>query len=138
MSYVLCLKSWLELQLHAFSAVYGPKPHSFLPNQSQKMRESQQLFFGLRLMSIIIEEFQRPVIQTKVVHHFGGFFHQIKVRQEDSKQAVCRRMRRLEAFLYLAAQNFELFSKIQKKKRKKEKKTVAVDVLSSDTTPLQI
>jgi hypothetical protein len=47
------------------------------------------------------------------VQHFGGFFRQIKVRQpigrKDSIQTV-RRSRRLEAFLYLAAQNFELFS----------------------------
>jgi hypothetical protein len=64
----------LELQLHAYSAVYGHKPQSFLPNRSPKMRESQQLFFGLRLMSRIIEEFQRPVIKTEVVQHFGRFF----------------------------------------------------------------
>jgi hypothetical protein len=56
------------------------------------------------------------------VHHFGGFFHQIKVRQpigrKDSIQAVCRRMRRLEALLYLEVQNFELFSKIQDQSEK--------------------
>jgi hypothetical protein len=61
-------------------------------------------------VSRIFEEFKQPTIQTKVVQHFGGFFHQIKVRQtigrKDSIQAACRRMRRLEAFLYLAAQYY--------------------------------
>jgi hypothetical protein len=37
------------------------------------MRESQQLFFGGRLLIIIFEELQHPAIQTKVVQHFGGF-----------------------------------------------------------------
>jgi hypothetical protein len=86
------------------------------------MRESQQLFFRLRLVSRIFEEFQHTAIQTKIVLHFGRFFHQIKVRQpigrKDSIQAVCQRMSRLEAFLYLAAQNFELFSKFMIKIKK--------------------
>jgi hypothetical protein len=82
------------------------------------MRESQQLFFGfLWLLSSIFEEFQHPAIQTKIVQHLGEFFRQIIVRQpigrQDSIQAVSRKMRRLEVFLYLAAQNLELFSKIQ-------------------------
>ncbi len=33
--------------------LYGHKPQSFPPNQSSKMRESQQLVFGLRLVSNI-------------------------------------------------------------------------------------
>jgi hypothetical protein len=45
------------------------------------MRESQQLFFGEWLVSRIFEDFQHPAIQTKILHHLGGFFHQIKVRQ---------------------------------------------------------
>ncbi len=51
-------------------------------NRAPKMRENQQLLFGLRLrlVSRIFEEFQHPATQTKVVHDFGGFFHQIKVR----------------------------------------------------------
>jgi hypothetical protein len=84
-------------------------------------------------MSKIFEEFQHHAIQTKMVQHFGGFFHQIKVRhpirRKDSIQAVCRRMRRLEAFLYGSAQNFELFSKIQDQNGK-IKKPIGVDVLS--------
>ncbi len=31
------------------------------------MRESQQLFFGGRLVSRIFEEYQQPAIQTKIV-----------------------------------------------------------------------
>jgi hypothetical protein len=38
---------------------------------------------------------------------------------KDSIQTVCRRSKRLEAFLYLAAQNFELFSNIKDKSLKK-------------------
>jgi hypothetical protein len=64
-------------------------------------------------VSRTFEEFQHPAIKTKIVPHFGGFFHQIKVRQpigrKDTIQIMCRRSRRLEAFLYEAAQNFELF-----------------------------
>jgi hypothetical protein len=51
--------------------------------------------------------------------------HQINVRQrigrKDSLQAVYRKIRRLEAFLYFAAQNFELFTKIQDKNKKNKK-----------------
>jgi hypothetical protein len=54
---------------------------------------------------------------------FWRISHQLNVRQpigrKDSLQAVCRKIRRLEAFLYFAAQNFELFTKIQDKKIKK-------------------
>jgi hypothetical protein len=48
------------------------------------MRESQQLFFGLRLVSKIFEENQQSAIQTKILkieQHFGGFIQQMKVRQ---------------------------------------------------------
>ncbi len=33
----------------------------------------------------VFEEFQHPAIQTIIVHHFGGFFLQIKVRQPMEK-----------------------------------------------------
>jgi hypothetical protein len=53
------------------------------------------------------------------MQQFGGFCHQLKVRQAigrlDSIQAVCQRMKRLETFWYLAAHNFDLFSKIKRK-----------------------
>jgi hypothetical protein len=78
---------------------------------------SQQFFFGLRLGSGIFEEFQHPAIQTKIVQHFGGFFHQIKVCQpigrKDSIQTGIQTSRMLDSFLYEAAQNFEVFSNIQ-------------------------
>jgi hypothetical protein len=68
---------------------------------------------GLRLVS---KEFHHSAIQTKIEHNSGGFFHQIKVRQrigrKDSKQTVITTSRRLDSFLYEAAQNFELFSNI--------------------------
>jgi hypothetical protein len=83
------------------------------------MRESQQLFFRLRRVNSKFEDFQHPAIQTKIVQHFGGFFkNQLKVRQpigrKDSKQTVVRTSRRWDSFLYEAAQNFEVFSNIQK------------------------
>jgi hypothetical protein len=78
------------------------------------MRESQQLFLGLRLGS---KEFHHSAIQTKIEQSFGGFFHRIKVRQQigrkDSKQTVIPTSRRLNSFFYEAAQNFELFLNIQ-------------------------
>jgi hypothetical protein len=47
---------------------------------------------------------------------FGGFFHQLKERQqierEDSLQAVRRRMRRFEVFLYERAKNVEHLKKL--------------------------
>jgi hypothetical protein len=94
------------------------QPQSFSPNRSPKMRKNQQICFGLWLVSKIFEEFQNPAIRTKIEQHFGGFFHQIKVSQpvgrHDSIQAVCQRMRRLEAFLYLfSASELRTFSKIQ-------------------------
>jgi hypothetical protein len=87
------------------------KPRSFSLNRAPKMRERHQLFFGFRLASII------PQSKTKIELHFGGFFHQMKVRQpvarQDSVQTVIRTSRRLESFLHEAAQNFEVFSNIQ-------------------------
>jgi hypothetical protein len=75
------------------------------------MWERHQLFFGLRLVS---KDFQHPVIQAKIEQHFGGFFHQINVRQpigrQDSMQTMIRTTRRLDLFLHEATQNFEVFS----------------------------
>jgi hypothetical protein len=66
------------------------------------------------------KEFHHSAIQTKVELHFGGFFHQLKVRQpigkQDSLQTVTRTSRRLDSFLHEAAQNFELLSNIQDQK----------------------
>jgi hypothetical protein len=66
------------------------------------------------------------------VQHFGGFFHQIKVRQpiggKYSRKAMIQTSRRLDSFLHEAAQNFEVFSNIQNSNLKNQKPT-AVDVL---------
>jgi hypothetical protein len=81
------------------------------------MRERYQLFFGLQLVS---KKLHHSAIQTKIELHFGGFSHQMKVRQpigrQDSMQNVIRTSRRLDSFLHEAAQNFELLSNIQDKK----------------------
>jgi hypothetical protein len=65
----------------------------------------------------VSKECQHPAIQTKIEQHFGGFFHQIKVRQpigrQDSMPTLIRTSRRLDKFLHEAAQNFELFLNIQ-------------------------
>jgi hypothetical protein len=86
------------------------------------MRESQQLFLGLRLLSRIFEENKQSAIQNKIGQHFWGFFQQIKARQpigrKDSKQTVIPTSRRLDSFLYEATQNFELFSNIQDQNKK--------------------
>jgi hypothetical protein len=81
---------WLQ------TAIFSTKP------VSKKMRESQQSVFGLRLVS---KEFQHPAIKTRIVQHFGGFFHEINVILTG---------RRLDSILYEVAQNFEVFSNIQK------------------------
>jgi hypothetical protein len=70
------------------------KPWSFSPNRTPKMRERHQLAFGLRLES---EELHHSAIRTKKELDFGGFFHQVKVRQpigrQDSMQTVNRNIR---------------------------------------------
>jgi hypothetical protein len=79
----------------------------------------------------VSEENQQSAIHTKIEHHFVGFFQQIKGRQpigrKDSKQAVIPTSRRLDSFLYEAAQIFELFSNSRSKL--KNQKHIAVDVL---------
>jgi hypothetical protein len=47
------------------------------------MRERHQLFFGLQLVS---KEFHQSAILTKIEVYFGGFFHQMKVRQPVARQ----------------------------------------------------
>jgi hypothetical protein len=64
------------------------------------MLESQQLFLGLQLVRRIFVENQQSAIQTKIEHHFGGFFQQIKggqpIGRKDSKQTVIPTSRRLD------------------------------------------
>jgi hypothetical protein len=97
------------------------KLQSFLPKRAPKMRERHHLFFGLRFVS---KEFQHPAIQTKIEQYFGGFFHQIKVRQpierQDSMQPAIQTSRRLDSFLHEAAQNlksFQIFSRVKLKSK---------------------
>jgi hypothetical protein len=52
------------------------KPRSFLLNCAPKMRKRHQV-----LLWLVSKEFQHHAIQTKK-EHFGGFFHQIKVRPQ--------------------------------------------------------
>jgi hypothetical protein len=63
------------------------------------MREKHRLAFGLRLES---EELHHSAIRTKKELDFGGFFHQVTVRQptgrQDSMQTVIRTSRRLDSF----------------------------------------
>jgi hypothetical protein len=72
------------------------------------------LFFGLRLAG---KKIHHSATQTKIELHFGGFFHQLKVRQpigrQHSMQTVNRTSRKLGSILYVAAQNFEVVSNIQ-------------------------
>ncbi len=117
-----------------------PQTAIFSAKRSPKMRESQQLFFRLRLVSRIFEEFQHPAIQIKIVLHLGGFFHQIKVRQPiGSKDSITSRLPKNEeigGILYLAVKNFELFfSKIKIKIKKFKTYCIAVDV-HSETYPM--
>jgi hypothetical protein len=97
-----------------------PAPTTATQDTSTSTTSGQQLLFGLRLVSRIFEENQQSAIQTKIEHHFGGFFQQIKgrqpIRKKDSKQIVIPTSRRLDSFLYEAATNFELFSNIQDQK----------------------
>jgi hypothetical protein len=83
------------------------------------------------LESRIFEENQQSAIQTEIGLNFGGFFQQIKLRQsigrKDSIQTVIPTSRRLDSFLYEAAQNFALFSNLRSKL--KNQKHIAVDVL---------
>jgi hypothetical protein len=78
------------------------------------MRERYQLFFGLQLAG---KKFHHSAAQTKIELHFGGFFHQMKVRQptgrQHSMQTVNRTSTRLGSILLEAAQNFEVVSNIQ-------------------------
>jgi hypothetical protein len=104
-------------------ALYGHKPQSAKP--VSKYAGESKIVLCITAWSRIFEEFP---IQIKECQLIG---------RKNSMQAVCRRRRRLEPFLYLAAQNFELFSKI-KDRSKKIKKTLSFRCLSKDTTIMQI
>ncbi len=67
----------------------------------------------------IVEEFQQPAIQTKNCAALWQIFSPDKSvltnRKKKFMQAARQRIRRLEAFLYLAAQNFKHLSKTRSK-----------------------
>jgi hypothetical protein len=106
--WVASFRKLIQLPACSDHVLYGHRQVSFPPNRAPEMPESQQLFFGLRIVSRIFEEFQHPTIQTKIVQPFGGFFEQINICQpigrKDSIQTVIRASRRLDSFLYEAAQ----------------------------------
>jgi hypothetical protein len=89
------------------------------------MRESQQ-FLRLRLVS---EENQQSAIQTKIEHHFGGFFPQIKGRQpigrKDSKQTGKQEVGFI--FVWSGSDLWTLFK--YSRSKLKNQKHIAVDVL---------
>jgi hypothetical protein len=68
------------------------------------------------------KEFQHPAIQTKIEQHFGGFFHQIKVRQpigrQDPMQTVIQTSKRVDSFCMKGLRtlkSFEIFKNEIKK-----------------------
>jgi hypothetical protein len=103
-------RSWF---VWAQTVIFSTKPCS------KKAGESTNLFFGLRLVSTIFEEVQTSRNPSKP-KYCGGFFQQIKVRQpvgrKDSIQTVIRTSRRLELFLYEAAENLIFQTEIKKSK----------------------
>jgi hypothetical protein len=82
----------------------------------EKIRQSGALFlFGLRIVGFLQIFYSRAVIQRAIVvlsrifgARFGGKDHGLCTYKLWSKQEGG-----LDAFLYLAAQNFELFTNIQ-------------------------
>ncbi len=71
------------------------------------------MLVGLQLLS---KEFQHLAIQTKIEQHFGGLFHQIKVRptgRQDSMQNIYPNKQEVGFFMHEAAQNYEVFSNNQ-------------------------
>jgi hypothetical protein len=65
------------------------KPQSFPPNCARKNAGETSIVIWITARE---KKFKHPAIQTKIEQHFGGFFHQIKVRQpigrQDSMQTV--------------------------------------------------
>jgi hypothetical protein len=84
------------------------------PNHAPKMRERHQLFFGLRLVS---KEFQHPTIQTKIEQNFGGFFHQIKMRQHIGRHDSNHDPKKQEDGFIFAGSGSEILLNQRKQKR---------------------
>jgi hypothetical protein len=105
------------------------------------MQESQQLFFGLRLVS---EEFQHPAIQTKIDQSLSRFSYQIKVcwqkGRKDSIQTIIQTSRRLDYFFMKwlrTLKSFQIF-KTEIKKSKTYSGWCPFQGQSSGTTLIQI
>jgi hypothetical protein len=90
----------------------------FLQIGLQKMLAPVHLnfMFGRRLVSRIPVPYciwRIPTIRNRnqnfAVPSTFSSYKSVRIGRIDSIQAACRRMLRLEAFLYLAAQNFKLF-----------------------------
>jgi hypothetical protein len=98
--------------------LYGNEPQSFPPNLSPKKRESQQLFYGLRLVRRIFEEnltFRNPNQNSATLWRIFSLNKSAPAnRKKGFYTTVILTSRRLDSFLYEAAQNFEVFSNIQK------------------------
>jgi hypothetical protein len=59
-------------------------------DRAPKIRKSQQLFFGLRLVRryTVLEQFQHPAIQTKIVQHWR-IFSSNKSAPANRKKGFC-------------------------------------------------
>jgi hypothetical protein len=90
--------------------MYVLKPPSFPTNRSPKNAETIHFYFEGGLMSF--KTGSKDSLRSTFFIKYNLYKYASLVRK-DSTQAVCRRMRRLNRFLYLGAKNFEHFLKIQ-------------------------
>jgi hypothetical protein len=89
------------------------------------MRERDQLFFGLQLVS---KEFQRPAIQIKIEQHFGRFFIKEKCASQ-YKDYANRDLNKQEVGFIFAWSGSELWNLFKYSRVKlKNQKPLAVDV----------
>jgi hypothetical protein len=123
------MQKWIQPPACFDQGLHMGKLWSFPQNRASKMRERHQLLSGLLLMSI---EFQHPIILTKIEQHFGGFFHQIKVRQPIKRQDFYANRDPInqEVRLIFAWSGSKLWSLLKYSNVKlKNQKPIAVDVL---------
>ncbi len=104
------------------------------------MRERHQLFFGLRLAG---KTFHHFATQTKIELHFGGFFHQMKVRQPIGRQHSMQTVKRAGGWVQFCMKRlrtlklFQIFS-TEIKKSKTYSGWCPFKGLSNGTTLMQI
>ncbi len=77
------------------------KPRYFPPNRAPKMLESQQLFFGLRLVSRMFEEYQQPAIKTTIVSCPQSSNHGLDTEFRNPKKIECRYKNRDQNFGFI-------------------------------------